>query len=66
MRRVRLISGIVLLATSVGRGLDGQSLDSSRQLALVGGTVYRSPAQPPLRNGVILIEMGGCGDAPCR
>src|ERR1700736_4498379 len=29
-----------------------------RRLALVGGTIYPAPFQPPISNGVVLIEDG--------
>jgi hypothetical protein len=33
-----------------------QSAPTNHRLALVGGTIYPEPSQPPITNGVVLIE----------
>jgi hypothetical protein len=33
-----------------------QSAPTNHRLALVGGTIYPAPSQPPITNGVVLIE----------
>ena len=35
-----------------------QSAPANHRLALVGGTIYPAPVQPPISNGVVLIENG--------
>ena len=57
MRSVLLI--LTILLNSTGTPFSGQNLDSRNQsLALVGATVYVSPTEEPVRNGVVLIEGG--------
>jgi imidazolonepropionase-like amidohydrolase len=38
--------------------LIGQSRDTAAQLAVIGGTIYTSPTEEPIRNGVILVDGG--------
>jgi len=56
MRRTLLILGVVVLSGFLGTRALGQSLNTKAQLALVGGTIYASPTEEPIRNGVILID----------
>jgi hypothetical protein len=56
MRRTLFILSIVILSGFVGTRALGQSRNSNVQLALVGGTIYASPTEEPIRNGVILID----------
>jgi len=56
MRRTRLILSVVILSGLLGTRVLGQSPNSNEQLALVGGTIYASPTDEPIRNGVILID----------
>jgi predicted amidohydrolase YtcJ len=39
---------------------------TNRQMALVGGTIYASPTEEPLRDGVVLIEDGKIAAAGSR
>ena len=54
MRTVLSLSVAILLSGFLGTRALGQSLNA--QLALVGGTIYASPTEEPIRNGVILID----------
>ena len=56
MRRTLLILSVVILSGFLGTRALGQSLSTNAQLALVGGTIYASPTEKPIRNGVILID----------
>lgn len=56
MRRTLLILGVVVLSGSLGARALSQSLNTNAQFALVGGTIYASPTEEPIRNGVILID----------
>src|SRR5215212_8389154 len=56
MRRTLLILGVVVLSGFLDTGALGQSLNTNVQLALVGGTIFASPTEEPIRNGVILID----------
>ncbi len=56
MRRTLLILSVVILSGFLGTRALGQSLSTTAQLALVGGTIYASPTEKPIRNGVILID----------
>ena len=58
MRRTLLILSVVIVSGFLGTRAVGQSLDTNSQLALVGGTIYSSPTEEPIRNGVILIDGG--------
>ena len=51
--------GLVVLSVWLDTPAFGQpSNTTNRQLALVGGTIYASPTQEPMRDGVVLIEDG--------
>jgi len=53
-----LLHSAILLALTGGTAF-GQHLDSSNEyLALVGGTIYASPTDEPIRDGVVLIQGG--------
>ena len=56
MRRTLLILSVAIVSGFLGTRAVGQSLDTNSQLALVGGTIYSSPTEEPIRNGVILID----------
>ena len=56
MRRTLLILSVVILSGFLGTRALGQSLKTNAQLALVGGTIYSSPTEDPIRNGVILMD----------
>ena len=56
MRRTLLILSVVILSGFLGTRALGQSLSTNAQLALVGGTIYASPTEKPIRNGVILVD----------
>jgi imidazolonepropionase-like amidohydrolase len=56
MKRTLLILSVVILSGFPGTRALGQSLNTNAQLALVGGTIYASPTEEPIRNGVILID----------
>jgi imidazolonepropionase-like amidohydrolase len=57
---LRTLIGFLVLSACLGTPATGQVLDTNRQsaLALVGGTIYASPTEQPIRNGVILIDAG--------
>jgi imidazolonepropionase-like amidohydrolase len=56
--RTMLLDSSILLALMSSVAL-GQSLNSPRaDLALVGGTIYVSPTEEPIRDGVVLIQGG--------
>jgi imidazolonepropionase-like amidohydrolase len=51
--------GLTVLLSHFARSLFGQSRPvPERQLALVGGTIYTSPTEDPIQDGVILIQKG--------
>jgi imidazolonepropionase-like amidohydrolase len=56
MRRTLLILCVVILSGFLGTRAISQSPSTGAQLALVGGTIYTSPTEEPIRNGVILID----------
>lgn len=51
-----LILNVVIVSAFLGMHALAQSPTTNAQLALVGGTIYASPTEEPIRNGVILIE----------
>ena len=54
-----LLLGSAIVQTLISIGVLGQPLNSSNaDLALVGGTIYVSPTEEPIRNGVVLIKSG--------
>jgi imidazolonepropionase-like amidohydrolase len=50
-----MLSVVILSGFPDTRAL-GQSLTTNAQLALIGGTIYTSPTEEPIRNGVVLID----------
>jgi hypothetical protein len=51
--------GPAILLALMGSAVFGQPLNSSNgDLALVGGTIYASPTEEPIRDGVVLIHDG--------
>jgi imidazolonepropionase-like amidohydrolase len=48
----------VIVSACLGTAAASQLRDTAGQLALVGGTIYASPTEEPIRNGVILISAG--------
>jgi imidazolonepropionase-like amidohydrolase len=59
--RRRILNTLAALAILVGRFAPpalGQASNSSGQLALVGGTIYASPTEEAIRDGVVLIQNG--------
>ena len=51
------ISGFAILGFAGTRALS-QTPAASAQLALVGGSIYASPTEPPIRDGAVLIDGG--------
>lgn len=66
MRRTLLILSTVILSGLLGTRAISQSPNTDAQLALVGGTIYASPTEEPVRNGVILIGGGKIVDVGRR
>jgi len=58
VRRTLLIVSVVILSAVLGPYAIGQAPSTRAQLALVGGTIYTSPTEEPIRDGVILIDGG--------
>ena len=58
MRRTPLILSVVILSGVVGTRAVGQAPNTPAQLALVGATIYTSPTEEPVRDGVIVIDGG--------
>jgi imidazolonepropionase-like amidohydrolase len=62
VRPSRLVPTVFLgaiLGFGSGSNLLGQAADPTKQgLALVGGTIYVTPSDKPIRNGVVLIQDG--------
>lgn len=50
--------GLAVLSTRLGTNAVGQTGNASGQLALVGGTIYTSPTEEAIRDGVVLIQDG--------
>jgi imidazolonepropionase-like amidohydrolase len=57
VRRTLLVSGALVLSGFLGARAISQSV-STAQLALVGGTIYASPTEEPIRDGVVLVDGG--------
>ena len=54
-----MLLGSAILPVLMGSVVLGQSPNSPHgDLALVGGTIYVSPAEEPIRDGVVLIQGG--------
>lgn len=58
MRRTLFILGVVILSGLIGTRAISQSRSTGAQLAVVGGTIYPSPTETPIRDGVVLINDG--------
>ncbi|MGE3507492.1 MAG: amidohydrolase family protein [Vicinamibacterales bacterium] len=58
MRRELLIMSAVALSVVLGTRAVGQSRSVAASLALVGGTIYTSPTEAPIRDGVVLVDRG--------
>ena len=58
MRRTLLILGVVIISGFLGTRALSQAPAASAQLALVGGTIYTSPTEQPIRDGAVLIDGG--------
>jgi len=58
VRRVLLVLSVVMLSGVLGTRVVGQAPNTRAQLALVGGTIYTSPTEEPIRDGAILIDGG--------
>jgi imidazolonepropionase-like amidohydrolase len=59
--RLPVLTGVLELAILLsyfGRVTFGQSRSIPEQLALVGGTIYVSPTENPIRDGLILVRDG--------
>src|SRR5262245_47952365 len=52
-----MFAGPALVACLAASGMLAQPSEPSR-LALVGGTVHLGPTEPPLRDGVVLVQDG--------
>jgi len=58
-RRRRILLGSAILAAYLGMPVFCQPRDASdAQLVLIGGTIYVSPAEEPIRNGAVVIRDG--------
>jgi imidazolonepropionase-like amidohydrolase len=58
VRRTLPILSVVILSGVLGIRAIGQAPNTRAQLALVGGTIYTSPTEEPIRDGVVLIDSG--------
>ena len=59
--RLPILTGVLELAILLfyfGRLTFGQSCSIPEQLALVGGTIYMSPTENPIRGGRVLVRDG--------
>ena len=57
LRNVAAFLAITILGGSMTHKAPNQTHDSHNgTLALVGGTIYRSPAEEPVRDGIVLIQ----------
>ena len=57
-RRCCTFAGCLVILAGIGAIARTQPVSPDRPLALVGGTVYLSPTEQPISNGVVLIESG--------
>jgi imidazolonepropionase-like amidohydrolase len=54
-----IVLGLVTLLGSFSHPVTGQTRSTAdEQLVLIGGTIYTSPAEKPLRNGIVMIRDG--------
>jgi imidazolonepropionase-like amidohydrolase len=58
MKRTLVTLGAVILSAFLGTRALSQTPNTDGQLALVGGTIYTSPTEQPIRDGVVLIDGG--------
>src|SRR5687767_8047269 len=58
MRRTLFILGVFIISGVLGTRTLSQSPNTDARLALVGGTIYTSPTEQPIRDGVVLIDGG--------
>ena len=58
MRRTLLTLGVVTITGFLGTRALSQTPAASSQLALVGGNIYTSPTEQPIRDGAVLIDGG--------
>jgi imidazolonepropionase-like amidohydrolase len=60
--RCILLTALILLVLPIFSSLSAQEQENNtptkHRLALAGGTIYPAPFQPPISNGVVLIENG--------
>ena len=53
------VLGLALLLCGLGRPVAGQTPSAAEaQLVLTGGTIYASPTESPIKNGVVVIRAG--------
>src|SRR5262245_16967495 len=52
----RILIRLVVVSASLVTFASGQVPRNSEQFALVGGMIYTNPTDPPIRNGVILVN----------
>ena len=57
LRQILLALGVVTMCCLAGARALSQTAGGA-SLALVGGTIYTSPTEPPIRDGAVLIEAG--------
>ena len=57
-RTVGAVACAAVLAGALTVPVTSQSADNSGRLALVGGTIYTSPTEPPIADGAVLIDEG--------
>jgi imidazolonepropionase-like amidohydrolase len=55
---VATLLGLAVLSVRLGTAAAGQPANTSGQLALVGGTIYVSPTEAPIRGGVVFVRDG--------
>jgi len=58
MNRALLAFIVIGIVTIMSIAVSGQVQLAGDSLALVGGTIYSSPTDAPVRNGVVLIRNG--------
>jgi imidazolonepropionase-like amidohydrolase len=58
VKRTLFIASAFILSGFLGMRAISQSRNAVAQLALVGGTIYTSPTDKPIRDGVILVDGG--------
>jgi imidazolonepropionase-like amidohydrolase len=58
VKRTLLTLGVVTISGFLSTRALSQTPAASAQLALVGGSIYTSPTEPPIRDGAVLIDGG--------